>query len=407
MDASFPASREDKLPDAARQLADDIDVRAMSTRVMDRIVREVFPERATDREFLTALDQSVHDNVQAVLDVIAGRLRITSAEPLGAIALMDVFARLGEPTSAVERGYRLGQWEIWEQWVAAAQERAGDSDGDLVELLLEPSRTLFRYIDTILLTVLERYEEQRRELDRVRDHERSRMLRQLLDGSHEPTVSEAASLLHYDPALVHRAVIVESDDRRVAERAVERLRAALGASDSLLHLDSVNGWALWLGRRDTPTEAQQRAFRRELDALGLIGGVGEPAAGLTGLRQSHAQAREALRVQRALGADGPPVAWFADVQLEALLLADRDRARAFVNSALGPLAGDDERSVKLRDTVAAWLETGSHVGTAALLEIHEHTVRNRLRQAEELLGATLPARRTELAVALRLHRVLG
>jgi DNA-binding PucR family transcriptional regulator len=34
-------------------------------------------------------------------------------------------------------------------------------------------------------------------------------------------------------------------------------------------------------------------------------------------------------------------------------------------------------------------------------------VRNRLRQAEELLGATLPARRTELAVALRLHRVLG
>jgi hypothetical protein len=407
MIGSFSASRQDKLPEAARRLADDIDVRAMSAQVMDRIVREVFPERATDPEFLDVLHQSVHDNVQAVLDVIAGRLRITSAEPLGAIALMDVLARLGEPTSAVERGYRLGQWEIWEHWVAAARERAAGSDAELVALVLEPSRTLFHYVDTILSTVLGRYEEQRRELDRVRDHERSRMLRQLLEGSYEPTAAEAASLLRYDPALVHRAVVVESEDRRVAERATERLRIALGASDSLLHLDSVNGWALWLSRRHAPTEAQARAFRRELEALGLIGGVGEPASGLAGLRQSHAQAREALRVRRALGDDGPPVAWFADVQLEALLLADRARARAFVDSALGPLAGDDKRTVKLRDTVAAWLETGSQVCTAALLQIHENTARYRLRQAEELLGATLPARRTELAVALRLHRVLG
>jgi hypothetical protein len=400
-------SRQDKLPEAARQLADDIDVRAMSDRVTDRIVQEVFPERATDSEFLTALHQSVDDNVQAVLDVIAGRLRVTSAEPLGALALMDVLARLGEPTSAVERGYRLGQWEIWEQWVAAAQKRAAGNDADLVELVLGPSRTLFRYVDTILSTVLGRYEEQRRELDRVRDHERSRMLRQLLDGSHEPTVAEAASLLRYDPTLVHRAVVIESDDRRVAERAVERLRTALGASDSLLHLDSVNGWALWLGRRGAPTEAQERGFRRELDGLGLIAAVGEPAAGLAGLRRSHAEAKEAVRVRHALGAAGPRIAWFADVQLEALLLADHARARAFVGSVLGPLVGNDERNVKLRETVGAWLETGSHVGTAALLEIHEHTVRNRLRQAEELLGATLPARRTELAVALRLHRVLG
>jgi DNA-binding PucR family transcriptional regulator len=407
MDGSIRVEHPIDLPDAARRLADDPVVRAMSPLVTARIADEVFPDRRADRDFLRVLGESVHDNVQAVLDVIAGRLRVTSAEPLGAIALMDVFAQLGEPTSSVERGYRIGQWEIWEQWVAAARREADGDPEALLELVIGPSRTLFEYIDTILTTVLARYEEQRRSLDRARDHERSRMLREILESTHEPAPAEASAVLRYDVGLTHRAVIVQSEDRGVAERALERLREALGASDGLLHMESVSSWALWLGRREAPTAAQLRRFRRELDALDLTGGVGEAAPGVTGLRTSHVQAREALRVRKALGGGGSPVAWFADVQLEALLLESPERARAFVALTLGPLAGADERGVRLRETIEAWLEAGSHVGAAALLEIHEHTVRNRLRQVEELLGVTLPARRTELAVALRLHRVLA
>lgn len=407
MDVSSRVERFSDLPESARRLADDPEVRAMSPLVTARITQEVFRERASDPDFLRVLGQSVHDNVQAVLDVIAGRLRVSSAEPLGAIALMDVFAELGEPTSAVERGYRIGQWEIWEQWVAAARREAeGDAEA-LVALVVGPSRTLFDYIDTILTTVLARYEKQRRSIDRALDHERSRMLRELLERTREPTPTEASGVLHYDVALAHRAVIVQSEDRNVAERALERLREALGASDGLLHLENVSSWAMWFGRREPPTAAQLRRFRRELDDLGLTGGVGEVATGVAGLRTSYAQAREALRVRQALGDGGSPVAWFADVQLEALLLESPERARAFVAQSLGVLAGDDERGVRLRETIEAWLEAGSHVGAAALLDVHEHTVRNRLRQVEELLDVTLPARRTELAVALRLHRVLA
>lgn len=405
-----PAAQEQAagvVPDAARRLADDPDVRAMSGQVTRRIAEEVFPDRAADPEFVRVLGQSVHDNVQAVLDVIAGRLRITSAEPLGAIALMDVFAQLGEPTSSVERGYRIGQWEIWELWVAAAQREADGDPATLVELVLAPSRVLFEYIDSILSTVLARYEEQRRSLDRVLDHHRSRTLREILEGTRDLPPDEASAALRYDVLLTHRAVVVHSEDRAVVERAVERLRAALDASDALLHMENVSSWVLWLGRRARPGDAQLRTFRRELDALGLVGGVGEPAPGIAGLRASYAQAREALRVQQALGGGAAQVAWFADVQLEALLIDSPERAQAFVALTLGPLTGDDERGVRLRETIAAWLEAGSHVGAAALLDVHEHTVRNRLRQAEDLLGITLPARRTELAVALRLHRVLG
>lgn len=397
-----PASPE--AAEVARRLADEIDGRAMSRLVLARIVEEVFPSRASDPEFMTALDGSVHDNVQAVLDVIAGRLRIQSAEPLGAIALMDVLARLGEPTSAVERGYRIGQWEIWEQWVLAARARAAGDDALFSALLIEPARTLFRYIDTILTRVLERYEVQRREMDRARDHERGQLLRQILEGAHEPPASEAAATLRYDCLLTHRAVVLVAADRRVAERALEALREALGASDALLHPDSVSGWALWLGRREPPDRRQLHAFGLELQALGLPAGVGEPEPGFHGLRESLRQARQALRVGQAL--DTSPT-WFGDVRLEALLLDDGDRAQTFVRSVLGPLATADERHVRLRETIAAWLEAGTHVGAAALLEVHEHTVRNRLRTAEELLGAPLSARRTELAVALRLHRVLG
>jgi DNA-binding PucR family transcriptional regulator len=39
--------------------------------------------------------------------------------------------------------------------------------------------------------------------------------------------------------------------------------------------------------------------------------------------------------------------------------------------------------------------------------LHEHTVRNRLHKAEELLGHTLSERRTELQVAARLIRLLS
>jgi DNA-binding PucR family transcriptional regulator len=97
---------------------------------------------------------------------------------------------------------------------------------------------------------------------------------------------------------------------------------------------------------------------------------------------------------------------YRDVRLEALLLADEDSARRFVAEELGPLAGPDARLARIRETLLVSLSTGSHVGAAALLGIHENTVRNRIRQAEELLPGAMTGRRIEVQVALRLERVL-
>jgi DNA-binding PucR family transcriptional regulator len=98
--------------------------------------------------------------------------------------------------------------------------------------------------------------------------------------------------------------------------------------------------------------------------------------------------------------------WAPDVRLESLLLRDTARARQFVESELGTLASNDAVAKRLRETLLTWLATGSHVSAAALLDVHENTIRNRLRQAEEMLGVALHQRRIELQVALRLERVL-
>jgi DNA-binding PucR family transcriptional regulator len=95
------------------------------------------------------------------------------------------------------------------------------------------------------------------------------------------------------------------------------------------------------------------------------------------------------------------------VSLEILLMADPERARAFVRAELGPLGADDPLAARLRETVEASHRHVSHTVTAEHLHLHEHTVRNRLQKAAELLGRPLTERRTELQVALRIARLLA
>ena len=90
-----------------------------------------------------------------------------------------------------------------------------------------------------------------------------------------------------------------------------------------------------------------------------------------------------------------------------MLCADSERARALALAELGPLAGEDEASARLRETIATFLACGeSHVAAAAKLFVHQKTVAYRVRQAESILGRKLTERRTELEAALLVHRAL-
>jgi DNA-binding PucR family transcriptional regulator len=88
--------------------------------------------------------------------------------------------------------------------------------------------------------------------------------------------------------------------------------------------------------------------------------------------------------------------------------ADERAARDFVVAELGPLAADDMDTRRRAATLKAFLEERSSPRrTAQRLGVHENTIRNRIRTAEELRGHTADERVAETLVALRLARVVG
>ena len=165
---------------------------------------------------------------------------------------------------------------------------------------------------------------------------------------------------------------------------------------------------VWLGRIGEWKRAVLDALDRVLVGAGVPATVGGPHAGIDGFRTTLTEAMDAERIRAAWDRPGAPsVVHHDDVGLEILLMRDPEHARQFVERELGPLAEDTVEASRLRETLEASFRFGSHVAAAEHLQLHEHTVRNRLHKAEELLGHTLNERRTELQVAARLIRLLS
>jgi DNA-binding PucR family transcriptional regulator len=79
-----------------------------------------------------------------------------------------------------------------------------------------------------------------------------------------------------------------------------------------------------------------------------------------------------------------------------------------VKRELGALAAADDQTSRLRETLYVFLEEGmSRPRTAERLHIHGNTVSYRVARAMDVLDAPVEGRRTTLAAALMLARVLG
>lgn len=108
------------------------------------------------------------------------------------------------------------------------------------------------------------------------------------------------------------------------------------------------------------------------------------------------------------GEAAAPVTPYAEVAGIGFLCRDIERAREWVGEALGPLATDDDQHGRLRDTLAAFLDTGgSYTATAQRLGCHKNTVQYRVRKAEAQLGHAARERRLDLELALLACRWLG
>jgi hypothetical protein len=399
-----PGSRDVRVAPAARALAADVDADRAASAVIEDIRVAVWPS-LEDPSFQAALSRSVHDNVHAVLDLLAGRTD-ACVIPSGALEFADVAAYLDIPAAELEKAYRVGIASLWWRWWSAARTRAGDGPG-LEELIGRPTRTIHAYFDDVLDAVIPRYQEVSAERNRSRRDHRRIVLAQILDGSIDAITEELDRILGYSLGDTHLAVVIETAGISLPATDIARLRDAADARGTLLAQHTARTSLVWLGRPGGFEPTNLSRLRRALVDTGHAIAVGEPADGVAGLRRTRQHALETQRVQHALGIDGCRCLWAHEVRLEMLLLGDKQRARDFLTDELGPLGAGDSFARRLRETLLAWLTMGSHGSAAAMLGVHENTVRNRLRAAEELLGVPLTGRRTELMVALRLERLLS
>jgi hypothetical protein len=389
---------------AARALAADLDADSAANGVTEEIRSAVWPS-LEDPSFDAALRRSVHDTVRAVLDLLAGHTD-AGVIPAAALELADVAAYLDIPAAELEKAYRVGIASLWWRWWSIARACADDAPG-LDELIGEPTRTIHAYFDHVLDAVIPRHQAVSAQLNRSRRDHRRIVLAQILDGSIDAITEELDRILAYSLGDTHLAAVIETPGISPPSADIAALRDAADARAILLAQHTARTWLVWLGRPGGFGPDNLSRLRRALLETGLTIAVGEPADGLAGLRRTRQHALETQRVQHALGVDGGGCLWAHEVRLETLLLGDKQRARDFLTDELGPLGAGDSFTRRLRETLLAWLTMGSHASAAAMLGVHENTVRNRLRAAEELLGVPLTGRRTELMVALRLERLLG
>ena len=135
----------------------------------------------------------------------------------------------------------------------------------------------------------------------------------------------------------------------------------------------------------------------------MHGACGLPGAGIGGFRKSHEQAMHARRVARLADSPSGVIVTYDEVALTAIATADLEQAREFAHRELGGLGDSSDDARRLAVTVRIYLEEGASARRAAArLHVHENTIKNRIRTAEELLGHPVTTRVAELLLALRI-----
>jgi hypothetical protein len=158
-------------------------------------------------------------------------------------------------------------------------------------------------------------------------------------------------------------------------------------------------WA-WLGSQRHATPGNVEEMLPAVDHLDVSFAIGEPGYRIAGWRKTHHQAQAALRVAVYCSRK---LARYADTMLLSAALRDETLGRSLNEIFLAPLASQRDGGATLRHTLRCYLDRGRNVSsTAAALGIARHTVENRLRASEQVIGREIHTCLAELDVALRL-----
>ncbi len=303
-------------------------------------------------------------------------------------------ARRGRPIDTLLSAYRIGARMMWRGMAAEGQ--AAGIEPDTMYRLAE---AVFAYVDELSHESATGYAEEQALMDGARERERERMLEVLMRRPPADAVLTHAQATRAEWTVPDRFAPVALPSARVSARALEHrlpggsMAATLDGMTVALVPD-IDGPG-----RDVELE---RALRGEPAARGAEGGWQDAA-------EAIARAVLAAELQEAGVLAADCIVCADDHLVDLIVHRDPERAKALANSALEPLdALTPSSRERLTETLEAWLANACNTTeTARALHLHPQTLRYRLRQLDEVLGADRMAdaeSRLALQLALKVRR---
>ena len=399
--------------DLVQRFTEDPDwLPSVSRDITDAIHAEL-PDVDADPELRSSTYASTDSVLRLLADLSRSSLSPQEAvPPPAAVDYAREFVRRGLPLDSLLRAYHIGQAVFFARWCDKARADIPDQ-GDVAWAIELAANWTFDYVEALSGGLVRRYAEERERGVRSAAALRALVVDSLLAG--EPVDIDASSRrLGYELARDHQAFVVWSDESAdggeqvlaMLERAALELARLLGAANPLLVSRArlcLGGWVGWHGERTLnpePLQIDRQAFPD------VLAGFGSPGHGVPGFCRSHREAMHARRVAQLTRRRPGSVTPYDDVALASLASADVGHAKEFVATELGRLAADDDQSRRLTATLRVYLEENmSPLRAAQRLGVHENTITNRIRTAQELLPHPIEHRSPELQVALRLLRL--
>jgi hypothetical protein len=356
--------------------------------VLSRVYAVADPSDSQDPEYIEGVRTASSAALDYALAVIELGEERSPPLPHVLLAQARLAARNGVGLDTVMRRYSAG-YVLLSDFLVEEAERSGMRGSDLQRLLRSQGS-----LDRLLAAIGEEYAREEGERPGSRDDRRAERIERLLAGELLDT-----SGLGYDFEGSHLGLIAKGSG---AEKALRDLAADLDRRLLAVRREEDTVWA-WLGSRRA---IEMEELQRHLSATWPVQvalAIGEPGEGLSAWHLTHHQARAALPI-----ALYSPQAFtrYADVALLAAILEDDLLATSLRRLYLEPLEVDRDGGATLRETLCAYFAAGCNVSSAAaMLGIKRHTVTNRLRAIEEMLGRPLGTCATEIEAALRFEQL--
>ncbi|KAA1250086.1 PucR family transcriptional regulator [Mycobacterium simiae] len=292
--------------------------------------------------------------------------------------------------------FRPAQTIGWRLWMDTVFKLTSDPD-ELRELLDVSFRSISDFIDATAAGIAAQMQRERDELTRGTHAERREVTALILDGA-PISRQRAEARLGYALNRAHTGAVIWSDepdgDLGQLDRVADGFGRAAGFARPLTVIASAATRWVWVADAALDVEQVHRAVE---DTPGARIAIGATAKGIEGFRRSHL---EALTTQRMVAGlrSRQRVAFFADVQLIALITQNMEGADDFIKNTLGDF---ESASPELHKTVLTFVNEQCSIGrTTQRLYTHRNTLLRRLDRAQQLLPRPLERSSVHVAVAL-------